>query len=383
MKTKLRSLLLSLLLAALCAAGVAAQTATSVTAADPLTALPDSDLVVYADVRRILTELAPRVLAHSPEMLSKVMGAVEMIKTKTGINVLGIERVAVGMKLLGPLGRDIKKENVGIVIVAYGDFDTNAFIAFAKSESKGKISEQTYEGKVIYSEPPPEPPNTKPERERPAFVVLDANTLAVGDLTAVRAAVDAAAGKGRVEPGVVRLATQDPNAVLGVGLNLSPTVVQNISKSVGTDEAMQASVRFVLSTVKQLSLSAGVAPGTFSLALGVRFCDPQQAQGMGDLLTAARRQAMQGEPKLAPLLEGLQVKTEGSDVMVRADLKGEVLQSLGAMFAGQGAGAQPTTTAPPAESPGMTDPKTTSTDPAIKPPTNKPTPRRRSRRRGR
>ena len=58
MKTKLRSLLFSLLLATLSAAAAAAQTATPVTAADPLSALPDSDLVIYADMRRMMTELA-------------------------------------------------------------------------------------------------------------------------------------------------------------------------------------------------------------------------------------------------------------------------------------------------------------------------------------
>ncbi len=381
MKTKLRSLLFSLLLATLSAAAAAAQTATPVTVADPLSALPDSDLVIYADMRRLMMELAPRILAHDPSMLAKVTGALEMAKAKTGINVLGIERVVVGVKLYGPPGtKDIKKENVGIIIIAHGDFDANALITFAKAETKGKISEQPYEGKVIYHEPPPEPPKTKPERERPAFVVLDANTLAVGDLPAVRAAVDAAAGKGRIAPDVLRLATRDPEAIFAAGVNLSPSVVQHISESVGPDEAMQASVRFVLSTVKQFSLSAGVAPGTFSLSLGVRFCDPQQAQGMGDLLTAVNRKLAADQPKFAPLLEGVQVKTEGSDVMVRADIKGEALQALGAMFAAQRESPAQTTAPPP---PAAEEPKTGTADPGIKPPTNKPTPRRRSRRRGR
>lgn len=381
MKTKLRSLLFSLLLAALGGAAAAAQTATPAAAADPLSALPDSDLVIYADVRRMMTELAPRILAHDPSMLAKVTGALEMVKAKTGINVLGVERVVVGMKLYGPPGtKDIKKENIGVVIIAHGDFDASALITFAKAESKGKLSEQPYEGKVIYHEPPLDPPKTKPERERPAFVVLDANTLAVGDLPAVRAAVDAAAGKGRVAPDVLRLATRDPNAILGAGFNFSPTVVQHLSASVGPDEIEQAGVRLVFSTVKQLSFSAGVAPGTFSLSLGARLCDAQQAQGVGDVLSAVRRKVSAEQPKIAGLLEGVQVTTEGSDLTVRADIKGEALQALGAMFANQGKGAPPATTAPP---PAAAPPKNGSAEPGIKPPTNKPTPRRRSRRRGR
>jgi hypothetical protein len=104
---------------------------------------------------------------------------------------------------------------------------------------------------------------------------------------------------------------------------------------------------------------------------------------MGDLLTAARRQVAQGEPKLAPLLEGVQVKTEGSDVMVRADIKGEDLQSLGAMFAARPEGAsKPTPQLRAPEGPGI------KIDPALNKDTAAPakpkvTKRRRARRRGR
>ncbi len=387
MKTKLRSLLCSLLLAALGAAGVAAQTATPPAVADPLSALPDSDLVIYVDARRMMTELAPRILAHSPEMLAKVTGALAEVKTKTGINVLGIERIVVGVKLLGPVGPNVKKENLGIVIIAHGDFDANALVAFAKAESGGKVVEQTYEGKVVYSEPPPEAPRTRHERETKAFAVLDANTLAIGDLVAVRAAVDAAAGKGRVDPAVARLATRDPEAIIGAGVNFSPSVAQHLSASVGSDEIARAGVRLMVATVRQLSLSAGVAPGTFSLTLGARFCDAQQAQGVGDVLSAVRRKVAADEPKFAGLLEGVQVKTDGSDLLLRADIKGEALRSLGAMFAGQreGGGAPPPpAAAPPVNAEPKADPTPAPPDGTrIKPPTNQAMQSHRSRRRGR
>ncbi|HEY0379430.1 MAG TPA: hypothetical protein VGC87_21110 [Pyrinomonadaceae bacterium] len=379
-----RSLVLSLLLAAVCAAGVSAQTATSVTVQDPLQALPASDLVIYADARRIMTELAPHILTHDPSMLAKIMGALEMAKAKTGVNFMGIERVAVGLKLLGPVGPEFKKENLGIVIVAHGDFDANALVTFAKTESHGKLSEQTYGGKIVYSEPPPEPPKTKPEGERPAFVVLDANTLVIGDLVQVRAAVDAAAGTGRVDPALARLATEDENALAGVGVNFSPSVAQHLSASAGPDEMARAGIRLLLSTVKQLSLSAGVGQGSFNVNLGARFCDAQQAQGVADVLTAARKQVSAADAKLGGLLEGVQVRTDGSDVRVRAEIKGEALRDLGAMFAGRREGSASPPPPPPADtSPTVVEPRAAPADPGIKPPTNKATQRRRSRRRGR
>lgn len=393
MNTKLRSLVLSLLLtAAVCVATVSAQTTTPAAAAPAesgaLSALPASDLVIYANMRRIMTELAPHIMAHDPAMLGKVMGAIEMVKAKTGVNVMGIERVAVGLRLLGPIAPQFKKENLGIVIIAHGDFDANAFTTFAKAETKGKMSEQTYGGKIVYSEPAPEPPKTKSERERPAFVVLDANTLAIGDLVEVRAAVDAAAGTGRLDPALARLATEDENALVGVGVNFSPSVAQHLGASVGPDEVAQAGVRLLAATVKQLSLSAGIGQGSFNMTVGMRFCDAQQAQGVGDVLKAVHRKVAADEPKVRGLLEGVQVTTDGSDVRVRAEIKGEALRNLGTMFAGQreaGAAGAPVTTSPPpaVESPTVIEARPTTAEPGIKPPTNKATKRRRARRRGR
>jgi hypothetical protein len=386
MNTQLRrSLVLSLLLAAACFTSVYAQTTAPAAAApaefNPLSALPASDLVIYADQRRIMTELGPHIMAYDPSLLAKITGALEMAKAKTGVNFMGVERVAIGLRLLGPIGPEFKKENLGIVIVAHGDFDANALVTFAKTESHGKLSEQTYGGKVVYSEPAPEPPKTKPETERPAFAVLDPNTLVIGDLMEVRAAVDAAAGTGRVDPALARLATEDGNALVGIGVNFSPSVAQYLSASAGPDEMARAGIRLLLSTVKQLSLSAGAGQGSFNVSLGARFCDAQQAQAVGDVLVAVRKQVSAVDAKLGGLLEGVEVRTDGNDVRVRAEIKGEALRDLGAMFAGRSEGSA--SPPPAAEGPTVTVPTAAPPDSGIKPPTNKATKRRRSRRRGR
>lgn len=369
MKTKLCSLLMAIFLVAVCAAGVAAQTTTApATISDPMSALPASDIVIFADVRRILTELAPRILASDPATLAKLTGVLDMAKTKTGINVMGIERVAVGVRLLGPVAPAFKKENVGIAIVAHGDFDANAFVAFARTESKGKISEQNYGGKVIYHEPPPEPPRTKSERDTPAFSVLDANTLLVGDLVQVRAAIDALAGTNRIDADLARRATQDPNALIGFAVSLSPQFTEAIGASAGPDEMARAGVKFLLSNIKQVSGSAGVGQGSFNVALGLRLCDAQQAQSLGEFLAGARRKFSSDNPQISGLLEGVQVTTEGSDLQVRADIKGEALKGLADMFAAKRKEAQAATSAAPATKPA---------------PAKKPQRRRGARRRGR
>lgn len=332
MKTKRSLLLIAFLLAAAVNVSVVfAQTTGSASAmSDPLGALPASDVVMFANVRRILNDAIPRLLAKDPATLGHMMGMVNEAKTKTGINLLAIDSIVMGARIIGPVGRDFKKESVGVAIIAHGDFNANALIDFARSESHGKIAEQTYGGKVIYSEPMPEPPRKRSERETPAFAVLDANTFVIGDLPQVRATIDAATGTGRVDPQLVQHATQDSDALLGMAIKFSPALAGNASDSTGPDVMVRAAIKFFMATYKEIFASIGSTPTSFNMVLGVRLCDAEQAQSLGELVTAARNQfgGSSGDPHLRALLDSLQVSTEGSRLQIRADFKDEVVQNV-------------------------------------------------------
>ncbi len=332
MNKKLHSLLLAIFLTALVGVHfVSAQTTTPAPASsDPLAALPASDMVLFADVRRILTDAVPRLLAKDPATLAKMMGLLNEVRTKTGINILAIDRVAMGIRVLGPLGPNFKKEYVGVAIIASGDFDANALIEFAKRETNGKIAEQSYGGKTIYSEPPPEPPRKRSDLETPAFAVLDANTLLIGDLQQVRATIDASGGTGRVESTLVQHATQNSNALFGWVVKFSPSLAETATANVMPDEMTRGGIKFLMSTIKQIFASIGSTPTSFNAVLGVRLCDPDQAQSLSELLTAARKQfgSMGGDPKLRGLIDNIQISAQGSDLQIMADFKDEVVQNL-------------------------------------------------------
>src|SRR5688500_17925590 len=111
MNSRLRTLFISLFLAAIASGAVVyAQPSTSATVSAPLAALPASDVVVFANVRKILTDAVPRLLARDPGTLVKMMAVLNEVKSKTGINILGIDRVALGARILGPIGPNFKKE---------------------------------------------------------------------------------------------------------------------------------------------------------------------------------------------------------------------------------------------------------------------------------
>ena len=331
MKMKLRLLPLLILIAfSANALVVSAQTAAASRELGPLALLPSSDVVAFADVRRIVSEAVPRLLAKNPELLGQMMGMLNEVRTKTGFNLLAIDRIAVGAKLIGPMKPGMKKENIGIVIIAQGDFDASGFIEFLKREGKGKTGEETYGGKLIYSEPRPDPPRVKAERELAAATLLDPNTLVIGDLPQVRATIDAAAGKDRIDQSLAGMALRDESAVLGMAANLSPTFTENLSVGAAPGEMERAGMRFMMALFKHLNLSIGSTPENFNLSLGLGFCDPQQAQSIRDMLNGLRKAEtpLSRDPHLRGLMESIQVTAEGNEMRVRAEIKNELLQDF-------------------------------------------------------
>jgi hypothetical protein len=332
MKMKLHSLLLLLLIAfSANALVVTAQTATAAAKElGPLALLPSSDVVAFADVRRIVSEAVPRLLAKNPELLGQMMGMLNEVRTKTGFNLLAIDRIAVGVKLVGPMKPGMKKENIGIVIIAQGDFDASGLLEFIKREGKGKTGEETYGGKLIYSEPRPDPPRVKADREVAAAALLDPNTLVVGDLPQVRATIDAAAGKDRIDPALAGLALRDESAVLGVAAYLSPSFTENLSVGAAPGEIERAGMRFMMALFKHAIISIGSTPESFNLSLGLGFCDPQQAQSIRDMLNGLRKAEtpLSRDPRLRGLLDSTQVTAEGNEMRIRVEVKNEILQAF-------------------------------------------------------
>ncbi|HEX8846963.1 MAG TPA: hypothetical protein VF791_20135 [Pyrinomonadaceae bacterium] len=296
-----------------------------------LSALPTSDVVGYVNAGRILTEIIPRLLAKDPATLVKMMNTVNELYAKTGISLLSIESVAAGLQFVGPATHNMKKENLGLVIIIHGDFDANKLVAFIKSESKGKHVEETYGGKVIYSEPRPAPPGKKVERETAAATILDANTFAVGDLPQVRATIDAASGKGRVDSALIQLATRDPGTLIGMAGNVPSELTQDISKTAPPDEMAQA-VTKIIANIKQVFGSIGASPADFNLILGARLGSAEQAQSLSDMLLGIRQQVSPkvDDLRFRELLNKVEINADGDAVQLKANIPNEIAQEAAA-----------------------------------------------------
>jgi len=182
-----------------------------------LATLPEADSIVYINPKRILTEVAPRVM--QPKDLENMVAAFAEMKTKAGLDPRTVEYLVISSRFKKPTA-DLNFQLPDFMMVASGDFDGAALIQLAREAAKGKLREETYNSKSINLftiEDIEKQTGTMPflkSLSEVAIALLNGDTIAVGTTSYVKAAIDAAAGKGRISPDLLSSALRDPSALV-------------------------------------------------------------------------------------------------------------------------------------------------------------------------
>ena len=312
-----------------------------------LSALPASDFVVSIDAQRALGETLPSLLAGNPALLAKMNAALEKFEKETGINPRSFQSVAVGGRLTA--GRPHGSRTV---VIARGSFSSgalleNAFAAAKAKDEKFQKEEQVYEGKRVVlvsstrnmkveveagARTAGATLRAEPRNDKVAIGVLDANTLAIGDLESVRSAVDASLGRNRVDDELVRLATQTPGAVIGFSGRFPQSAAEEKSSSRSSIEKYFASVRQFYGSFS--------ANGTDADALvAVRTETPEQAGDIGQALNTIKSLSAFGfsqsgggdaakRESIADVMKALTITTQGNEVQISVRIPQGVLAPL-------------------------------------------------------
>lgn len=167
--------------------------------------LPASDGVVTLDVKRFFSTALPTILSANQPMLNKILGRIDEIKTKTGIDIRQFEYLAAGIssKKIGE-----KKYDLDPVIIARGQINAAALIAAGKLAANGKYREEKIGSKTIYVFAAKEIAQQNKQAVNPkrssmvdkvigklsqelAVAAFDTNTIAFGALPLVRQTLEA------------------------------------------------------------------------------------------------------------------------------------------------------------------------------------------------
>ncbi|HZN00832.1 MAG TPA: hypothetical protein VFB70_15620, partial [Pyrinomonadaceae bacterium] len=248
-----------------------------------MASLPESDAVAQIKLKQLLNEAMPRILANSPGRLSEVNASIESFKNRTGLDARMFQQIALGIRFTFPSEGTTKLETVAL---ANGAFSSAAMVAAGRVASNGKYREEKYRDKTIYV-------FTLDETIRVlgvfdfkitelAAAPLDDNTLALGNLAAVRGVLDAARSRKRANPELITLASRDPNAIIGFGANMSEQLVGNL-------DIGNAPIAADLKTLRQVYGSVGTTERDLQLFLGARAVNATAAKSLGDTLEGLKQ----------------------------------------------------------------------------------------------
>jgi hypothetical protein len=291
-------------------------TAKRTTTTDPLVTLPASDALITVDPKRLINEAMPRALDESRR--ARVNKDIDDLKSKTGIDLRSVDRIAISLRAAYPTQGKVQAEGVA---VASGGFNADEAIELSRNSSDSKPQEERYGGKVIYiysiDQSISIPSWIASKGNQFAVVALDKDVIAIGELGRVRAAIDARAGRGRINADLIKLATQRANALIGMGGIVPPGLIENLD--LGTDPISTA-----VSSIKQVYGSLASNATGFDLLVAARTSDAAQASRLHRTLTNMQRLSLMiRDAQLRKLVNNMQFSVEGNEVQIKLDIKEE------------------------------------------------------------
>lgn len=284
-----------------------------------LSSLPPSDAVALINVNRVLDEALPKLLVENPTKLANVTAELTKFKTQTGLDPRAFDQIALGLTYKYP-SEGITK--ISTIVLARGTFNAGAMVAAGRLATNGKYAEQNYQGKTIYI-------FTLDQQIRLfgtwdinfrdlAVAALDGSTLALGDLDEVHGVIDANRTRKHANPELIALASRDPNAILGFGGNISPTLLENLSLS-------NDSVARELTAVRQVYGTLGMTSTDLELMLAARTVDTYSAKNLGDTVEGLKQFGALFINRLSAAkgtlartaLNNLKITTVGNELQIR------------------------------------------------------------------
>jgi hypothetical protein len=284
--------------------------------------MPPADALLAVDLTKLFKEVVPRALAGDAARLAQVNADVDAFKARTGIDARAFERLVVGARIVKLESGALKLDNV--TAVARGPVNAASLGAAIRASSKGSVAEQNYGGKTVYV-------TTVNDRiklfglanvrvKELAVAALDAETVALGEPSDVRAAIDAQAGRGPRADLSPLAFPKGPNDFMAFAGNVPAGTLAGIDTGLPNVDRAVAAIQGFYGTVG--STAAGIQ---FMAAL--RAASASDAKQLFDTIEALRQIApglvsMAGDKArfAQNAINSLKVTTKGNEVQLRLEV---------------------------------------------------------------
>jgi hypothetical protein len=295
-----------------------------------LSSLPEVDTLVYINPQRILNEVVPKFLP--PKDVEGMRKGFEEVKKSAGIDPTKIDYIVIATRFKKPTA-DLNFQAPEFMLVASGDFNAESLIALARMASQGKLRDEKYGTKTLGLMTID--PLVKEAEKNPflkaftevGILTLNANTIAAGTPSYLRAAIDASEGKERISTEKLNSLVRDPNVLI----SLAGTPWHSFAKSFGM-MGTETNPRAPRCESKIGDIYAALTMDATNFMLrGVMNADnPDTAKIISKLYSGFLGYAANSipDPSAQSLLKGFAITSEGDDVLIRADVPQQMVMEL-------------------------------------------------------
>lgn len=287
-----------------------------------LASLPEADAVIYVSPQRILNEAAPRVMA--PADLTSMRNTFADLKKDVGIDPSTIEYLVIAVRFNKP-ATDLSFVAPDVMAVVGGDFSSDSLLSLGQLYLQDKARVEKHGSKSItvmkidsIAAQAEKTPMLKAYAEI-GIVPLSANSIAIGNLNYLRAAVDAAEGTGRINAATIQSLLRDPNALLSA----SGAPLAAFAKSIGLMGLENTSRESRCDTPFGNFYAAVTMSGTnFTLRGAMNADNPDTAKIINNLITALMQQGISAVPdkKAQTILQSMKMSARDNEIVWEADI---------------------------------------------------------------
>lgn len=292
-----------------------------------LAALPEADAVIYFSPQRILNEAAPRVM--EPAELTKMRATFTDLKKSVGIDPSTVEYIVIAVRFHKP-ANDLGFVAPDVMAVVGGDFSSDSLLTLGQLALQDKLRVEQYGSKSISLMTVD--PIAAEAQKNPVFkpyvevgvVPLSANSLAIGNIRYLKAAIDAAEGNGRISASILESLLRDPSALIAA----SGSPLLSFAKSFGLLGLESTSRESRCDTKFGNFYAAVTMSGTnFSLRGAMNADNPDTAKIINGLLSGLMKQGIDVVPDKSAqtILQGMKMMARDSEIVIEADIPEKVV----------------------------------------------------------
>jgi hypothetical protein len=284
--------------------------------------LPEADVVIYVSPQRILNEAAPRVMSAAE--VTKMRDAFADLKKSVGVDPSGIEYLVLAVRFNKP-ATDLSFVAPDVMAVVGGDFSSDSLMTLGQLYLQDKARIEKHGSKSItimkidnIAAEAEKMPMLKAYAEV-GIVPLSANSLAIGNLHYLKAAVDAADGNGRISATTLESLLRDPNALISA----SGAPLAAFAKSFGLMGLENTSRASRCDTPFGNFYAAITMSGTnFSLRGAMNADNPDTAKIINNLLAVVMQQGIKAvsDKQAQTILQSLKMSARENEVVWEADV---------------------------------------------------------------